>query len=519
MLHIPAFGEINYNFEHENDSTTVTLIRNAAAKCFQQYCALLKQEGFFERESHQTENRSFAAFQKDNTGVYINAYYLTDELQIVVEEDSAYFRYSDVPGNEITTALLTQVKLTDYGLSYVIRLTDGRFIVIDGGNRVEKEADALFDCLCEQSPVEIPVIAAWIMTHPHSDHFYCFFPFMERHGSKVKIEKFLFNFPDADDFDHYPNLAAECSRFPNCKNADVVKLFLEAVEGISVPVYKTHTGQRYQVGNVLLEFLASIDDSIHCSPNINATSLMFTARIAGQTVFWGGDGSFSDTRLPERYGSELKSDILQIPHHGFGCGTDQGQIAGYQFIAPRVCLLPASHSEAYTSFTTYREGTNYLMTRMGVEEMITGKCQRTLELPYEPQPGGATELRQQYLEGRDNCGSRTWVFTGLNSACKEDYIFSSLNTTYLNANVSVELFFENMQRKIIRVQKVGPRLGLFRIHCASNSDEEIELFDPTTFTESNGIPLGTTFAVRFISNIPIVISHTTHSPAYHSTIV
>lgn len=519
MLRIPAFDEADFTIEHENDTTTVTIIPNVASENFLRYCSLLQQEGFTQKESYKTDSRSFAAYQKDCIGVFINAFYSTEELQIVVEEESDYFSYSDTFGISSVTPQLTQVKLTDYGLSYVLRLSDNRFVVIDGGNLVDEEADALYKCLTDQSQFEVPVIAAWIMTHPHSDHFYCFFPFMEHHGKDVIIEKFFYNFPNAEDFVHYPNLAKECKKIPNCTGGDVIKKFLNVVSELSVPVYTAHTGQRYQVGDMLLEFLATMDDSIHCSKNINASSLIFTAKIAGQTILFGGDGSFGDTRLPERYGSELKADILQIPHHGFGCGSDQEQIKGYQFIAPRVCLLPASHSEAYTSFTTYREGTNYLMTRLGVEEIITGKCQRTLQLPYEPQPGSAIELRQQYLEGRDNCGARTWIFTELNAGRIEDYIFSTLNTTYLNAEISVELYFENLQNKTIRNKMIGQRLGLFKINCALSSEMETCSFNLSEFLESKGISKETKFAVRFVSNIPVVISHENHTPAYHSTVV
>jgi hypothetical protein len=284
-------------------------------------------------------------------------------------------------------------------------------------------------------------------------------------------------------------------------------------------VYTPHTGQRYTVGNVELDFLATLDDSIHFSKNINATSLMFTTKIAGQTVFWGGDGSFSDTSLPSRYGTELKVDILQVPHHGFGCGADAAQIAGYQLMAPRVCLHPASEGEAFSSFCTYKEGSNYLMTRMNVEEWITGKVQRTLEMPYEPSPSGAAELRQRYAEGRDNCGARVWVYMELYTGKPEDFMFSVLNTTFLNADVAVELYFENMQRKIVRFKVAGARRGVFRINCAIGADDTETVALTPAYLESKGIPANTNFAVRFTSNIPVVISNRYHTAAYQSSVL
>ena len=518
MLKIPAFDETDYICEYENDNTIVVLIPNAADR-FCQYVELLMEEGFAQKEDYQTENHHFAAFEKEGTGIFLNSFNKTNELQILTEENTSYFNYTDMPGQDAVTSQLTQIKLTDFGLSYVIRLSDGRFLVIDGGNRVDEEADALYECLTEQSFTEIPVIAAWIMTHPHSDHFYCFFPFMERHGKDVIIEKFFYNFPEAYDFEHYPNLAKESTRFEGCIGAQVVQMFLDAVAEMGVPVYTPHTGQRYVVGNAKIRFLGTMDDTIHCSENINATSLIFTTEIAGQTILWGADGSFGDARLAERYENELKSDILQIPHHGFGCGPEDALIQCYRLIAPRVCLLTASHMEAFTSFTTYRESTNFLMTRQGVEEMITGKMQRTLILPYEPSPSGAIELHQQYLEGRDNCGARAWIFTDLNTGNMDDFVFSVLNTSYLNADLSIELYFEGMQKKIIRVQTIGPRLGVFRVNCVLNADEDPSVVDLPDFLDTKGIPENAPFAVRFISNIPVVISHRCHQPAYHSTVV
>jgi hypothetical protein len=261
-----------------------------------------------------------------------------------------------------------------------------------------------------------------------------------------------------------------------------------------------------------------MDDTIHRSQNINATSLMFTMELAGQRIFFGGDGSFSDAALAERYGEELKCDILQVPHHGFGCGTEAGQIAGYRLMNPTVCLLPVEKHLAYDSFTTYREGTNYLFTRMGLQEMITGEKDQVLELPYTASPSGAYELRQNYLRGRDTAGARVWVFSDLNTGNPADFVFSVLNTTYLNADIRVELYFENMQKKIIRVDTKGLRLGVFRLNCLLTPEEDPESANAPDFLESKGVPKNTYFSVRFKSNLPVVISHRNHQPVYHSVV-
>lgn len=523
-LQLPAFGETAYFDDQENRAARVVLIEGAGASAFGDYCALLEGKGFARRELTEAGHRRFAAYEKDGWGVFVNDFQNTKQLQLVVEEDTKYFSYTDCPGTACVTPQLTQVFLSDYGLSDVVRLSDGRLIIIDGANVYEKDIDNLFARLQKDSPAEKPVIAAWIYTHPHSDHYFCFFPFMEKYGDQVTVEKFFFNFPEGDDLAHYPKLEKDGTRYAQWKGiesitgGEILDKFRCEVAAMGVPVYTPHTGQRYTIGDSKLQFLTTMDDTIHRSQNINAASLMFMMELAGQRIFFTGDGSFSDSYLAQRYGSELKADILQVPHHGFGCGTEEGQMAGYRLIAPSVCLLPVEKHLAYTYFTTYREGTNFLFTSMGIREMITGEKEQTLPLPYTADPAGAVLLQQNYLRGRDDSGARTWVFTDLHTDCKEDFVFSVLNTTYINADIKVELYFENMQRKIIRVNNKGLRLGVFRLNCLLTPEEDQSLFDAPDFLESKGIPENTYFAVRFTSNLPVVISHRNHQPTYHSVI-
>lgn len=521
---IPAFGETNYTDHQENNPARVVILENAADS-YPAYCSLLEKEGFVQKERETAAHRCFAAYEKDGWGVFINAFYDADQLQIVMEENSPYFAYADKGGIYCTTPRLTQVWLSDYGLCDVIRLSDGRLIVIDGGNVYDADMESLYSRIKKDSPFEKPVIAAWIMTHPHSDHYYCFFPFMRKYGTEVVLEKMLFNFPEADDQVHYPALAKDGKSFvkwsgmEGITGGDILKMFREEVETLGIPVYIPHTGQRYTLADARFLFVGTMDDTIHRSQNINATSLMFIMELGGQRIFFGGDGSFSDAQLSQRYGKELKVDILQVPHHGFGCGTEEGQIAGYKLMQPQVCLLPVEQSFAYTNFTTYRDGTRFLMSQMNVAEMITGEKEKPLDLPYTPDIAGASQLRRRYLEGRDDTGARTWVFQDLDSGREEDFVFSMLNSTYIVASVSVELFFEDMQKKIIRRKITGPRLGVFRVNCLLTAEDDPAEFNIQEFLRSYEIPENTRFAVRFRSEVPLVITHRDHTAAYHSSIV
>ena len=524
-IQIPAFGETEIFDNQENNSSRVVLIPESTQEAYENYCALLEKEGFAAKEAFCADHRRFAAYEKDGWGVFVNYFAGTQQLQLVMEENTAYFSCADTQGDPCVQPRLTQLSLCDYGLSYTLRLSDGRVIIIDGANVYEKDVDNLFERLKKESPEEKPVIAAWIFTHPHSDHYFCFFPFMEKYADQVQIQRFFFNFPEGDDLTHYPKLEKDGKRYAMWKGiesitgSEILNQFRVDVAETGVPEYTPHTGQTYQIGDARIVFYGTMDDTIHRSQNINATSLMFMVEIAGQNIFFGGDGSFSDASLAERFGSELKCDILQVPHHGFGCGTAEGQIQGYRLMDPAVCVLPVERDLAYSSFTTYREGTNYLFTRMNVKKIFTGRTEQTLPLPYTADPAGLWELEHSYLQGRDSAGATTWIFTELNTGRPEDFVFSVLNTTYIPAELKVELYFENMQRKIIKLKNTGLRLGVFRLNCLLQPEEDQEQFNEPDFLEKLDIPENTYFAVRFISSLPVVISHRDHQPAYRSTVI
>ncbi len=131
---VPAFSETDYFDNNESKTSRVVLINGATAKLFADYCELFEKEGFLQKETVCKDHRSFAAYQKDGWGVFINYFARTFELQIITEENSAYFSFEDKCGEFVTTPQFTQVKLVDYGLSYVIRLSDGRPIVISHRN-------------------------------------------------------------------------------------------------------------------------------------------------------------------------------------------------------------------------------------------------------------------------------------------------------------------------------------------------------------------------------------------------
>lgn len=517
---IPAFGETDFAEVIENPRTRLTVLHNEDREAYVAYYRLFGEKSFSLEEERGTETHLFSAFKKGNTAVFLNFYSEARELYIVTEEDSRYFSYTDIPRDISVAPQITQIRLEDFGMSYVIRISDGRFIVIDGGRHFEPDQDRLFSRLKSASPDETPIIAAWIFTHPHADHFYCFVGFVDRYGDQVKIEKFLFNFPEAEALEYYPGLDFQDSRFTgNTKPTHYLGLMWERIARIGAPVYTAHTGQKYRIGDADCEILSSMDDSITVDDNVNAASLVIRMELAGQIILWSGDSAYSTVKLPQKHGKYLKADILQIPHHGFGSGSSEAEIAGYKLIRPHTCLLPVSDYNAFTVFSAFRPGTNYLMNTLPeVEEVIAGTPQRTITLPYTPHAGAKEELKHKYLSGRDNCGARTWIFTELSTANEEDFLFTILNPTTSDVTVQIELFFEESFRKIRYIKTVVEEGTIRRVNIVGDDVNSESVYFNWLSLKTQGIPENAPFAVRFMSEIPVVVSNRNHTAAYRSTI-
>ena len=372
---------------HEGQGTYAECYQEVTEKECEQYRANMEKEGFSFLESHCMSNNTYYTYAKGKEACFVSYYPSINEMHVVLEPNSNWLQYVDEAGEERVSTLLRQVELDDFGEAYVIRLRDGRLIVFDGGCEKEFDADALMQTLKEFSMDEKPRIAAWIMTHPHLDHYRCFLVLEEKYGKEIEIEKFIYNFPDASE--------SECEAMPGLKYHDEIpslEKMYQAIDRMGVKVYRAHTGQVYNVGNVKIEILSSPDNTLlYPVKDFNQVSLVIRMEVEGQVILWGGDSYFQYARLDERYGEYLKSDIFQIPHHGF----QGGDIKAYDYIAPDVCLVCGfDWVWLGTKFKFFElEYNQHLIYNMDVKEyLMGGQGNITLELPYKPEKNRKEEL-------------------------------------------------------------------------------------------------------------------------------
>lgn len=513
---IPAFGEECIE-NKENNTARVFVIKAEYETLFYSYASRFEASGFEKKEEFRREEHLYAAFSGNGESWFINYYHNTKELYIVNEKSDNYFGHKNViSASKSVTPQITQINLEDFGLSYAVRLSDGRFIIFDGGWDFEPDCDKLFACLKRGSFGKRPRIAGWILTHPHRDHFECFVGFMEKYADEVDIDAFYYNFPEHDDLEHYPKLAADSKNvdFDSSPSTYILKMY-DKIEQSGASVYKPHTGQTYVIGDAECEILASMDDTMHTLLDINAISLVIRMKIGEQVILWAADASFSAAKLSQKHGAYLKSDILQVPHHGFGCGKAQAEIDAYDIIDAHTCFMPVSSYNAFTTFSTFKESTRYLMTRTSVKEIITGDPERTVSLPYTPPPYAKAELEKRVMSGIDRCGSTAWIFSDLSTDDPDDFVFTFLNMTqHFTASVTIELFFDEKQKRIRYIKaEIGSGVTK-RLSVIGDEVDPDSVYYNTYSLKKLGIPEHTLFSVRFLSDCPLVISHKNHAPAF-----
>ncbi len=236
------------------------------------------------------------------------------------------------------------------GMAYIITLADGSFLLIDGGPRQreqhftkalvdgewvdgtpreEHDCDKLYRLLRERTPVgQKPVVAAWFITHGHSDHTDLAGDFLRKYKDEVEVRIAAYNLPDPLK---HP-IKNESSEILHVTLQHIVKGF----ELVGATHWDIHTGQRMSFPGCEVEILHTHEDYFPKSYAWgNHTSSAFRLKFKGKTFMVLGDCE-SDIchQLFYKYGKYLKSDILQPTHHGANGGSTDLNTA----VDPDICL-------------------------------------------------------------------------------------------------------------------------------------------------------------------------------------
>lgn len=390
-------GAILYDGNFDNN---VTYALDATTKAvFDAYRATLAPYGF-ELMEERTTNFKYSNFDVTNTQydtsgnaiytyegnytaankntVYHNYYYIytnadymlnvyfcdaTGDMRVIVSDAEEYQRYAQVnaeadayDGRAVTTPMFALLdiggkdivleqgvnadkKITGVtnGMCLVYRLSDGRFIVVDGGfwNTSDTEGEGvarLYDWLCKHADYDNDMdytnnkvtVAAWLITHHHSDHISVAWKFnqMYQGSPMVEIENYLYNFPSYE----YAMSIYGTNLSPSAYDTFYPQMHSMMSANNTLVA---HTGMLYNFADCSIEILFTHEDFY---PNqfksYNNSNTVFKITLAGKTFLVAGDlEEPGQIDCIKQTGTLLEADFLQVTHHGAN-----GQVEFYKYI-------------------------------------------------------------------------------------------------------------------------------------------------------------------------------------------
>ena len=380
------------------------IIEDTTPEEYKEYLEKLAESGYKTHAENEISGSLFATVYTEEYTVNAGYYNNLGEARIIIEPFKDY-TLAPVKSDAapVTTSQITMLgvdgiyngKYQNNGLCLIYRLSDGSFIVIDGGHA---ENSAIYSAqiikeLRAQSKDYAKTdkdirIACWIITHPHTDHHGTFLKEYKKF-TVFTLDSIMCSFWTEEDFMESKNASASFA-------TGTWKGYLrsrEIAKEIGVDYINPHVGQVYWYGDTSFEILYTIESYLpKVATGFNTCSLVIrttTTDASGKstTVMVTGDATGHAFEICNKmYGKTLASDIVQVAHHGAGTGGADGQTStAYTYMKPSVILWPAgTHNyadkskKAWNQVLTSHRNPNY-------KELYISGWQGnavTLPLPY-----------------------------------------------------------------------------------------------------------------------------------------
>jgi len=203
---------------------------------------------------------------------------------------------------------LTQLQANSHRqmMGYIIKDSKGKVIVIDGGTSEDK-------------------VDVWFITHPHSDHAGAFIKLIR--DTNISVEKIYYTMNEIEWYKQYAvERAIEAEEFENALQNERIK---DKVEEVSI-------NEVINIDFIKCEILGVKNPEI-TNDAFNNSSMVIKMLLPKTSILFLGDtGVESGEKLISTQKEKLKSDIVQVAHHGQnGANEDL-----YKEIQPKICLWP-----------------------------------------------------------------------------------------------------------------------------------------------------------------------------------
>ena len=258
----------------------------------------------------------------------------TQDTQSVSNDQAELITEGEKPESERdTTPLLggaelrmLQSQTKGQMMSFLLKTKSGKLIVVDGGRWDDG------DYLMDQIRKEGGHVSAWFLTHAHTDHV----------GALLKL---LTNEADGEDtgitIDHiYYNFASvEWYQKHELGDLGTAMSILQQLSALPAGVCQTvKRGDEIEVDDVMIQVMNDRYEPEEVGERDgNDASVAYRMVVNGKSILFLGDlQKKGGAHLLEQAGGGLKSDMVQMAHHGQN-GVEENV---YEAIQPSICLWP-----------------------------------------------------------------------------------------------------------------------------------------------------------------------------------
>lgn len=320
---------------------------------FHDYCKKLTENGFELFASKQANGNLFATYTDGVNIVNVSYISYKDTDRYVVREMSYVLISVDSVKNstlpckceafsEITAVSVSVVNM----LTIIIKLLDGRFLVIDGS--VYSNTDHIYDELCKQNVLEgKPVVAAWMFSHAHGDHVGGFIGILEKYADKVEVQSVIHNFPGEQIYGNNQNYM---EGMPNREGDYMTDRSnkIHRLMGENMPSGKfviAHAGQTFEYPGVKLEVLMTSENIYKTRMfDTNMSSVVYMLTMPDGKMLALGDAVDAESKLLRRiYKNDLKCDVVVLAHHAYNGGDEEM----YHYAGAKAAIWSSTYEEAF----------------------------------------------------------------------------------------------------------------------------------------------------------------------------
>lgn len=244
-------------------------------------------------------------------------------------------------------------------MGYLIKTKNNKLIAIDGG--LKENAQNLINLISENGGS----VDYWFLTHVHDDHLGAFVEIVK--NTDIPIHHIYVSLNDLSWYEQF-----ESSRI------DFTKEFFKTLENekIKEKIYQPKLNEIFDLDGIKVEILGIKNPEI--IENAGNEQSMVIRFDTGKTSFLvlGDTGTQSSKKLLETQKDKLKSDIVQVAHHGQAGATEEL----YKVINPKICLWPtptwlwnndSGNGENTGNWETFE--TRKWIERLNVEKNYVGK--------------------------------------------------------------------------------------------------------------------------------------------------